>query len=176
MANQTKKTAETAKNEARKAEDFGKQAAERMEKSGKEAADRMTAMFGDANERAKSAMERGARFFEEMTELARGNVEAFVESSKVAAKGFESVGQEVAEYGRKNFEDASSAMKRFAEIRSPAEFFKLQSDYARTAFDNGVAQSARISENMIKLSNEAIEPISNRYAVAAEKARNAVAG
>ena len=39
------------------------------------------ALFGDINERAKTAVERSARALEEMTDLTRGNVEALVASS-----------------------------------------------------------------------------------------------
>ena len=36
--------------------------------------------------------------FEDINEFNKGNVEALVESSKIAAKGFETLGQDAAEY------------------------------------------------------------------------------
>lgn len=139
------------------------------------AADQFKTVFGDVNERAKAAVERSAKIAEELADLTRGNVEALVASSKVAAKGVESLSQEAAEYSRKSFEDASSAFKSFAEVKSPTDFFKLQSDFARAAFDSAVAESARLSETMLKLAGEVAEPITSRYNVAAERVKSLAA-
>ncbi len=139
------------------------------------AADQFKTVFGDVNERAKVAVERSAKIVEEVADLTRGNVEAFVASSKVAAKGVETLSQEAAEYSRKSFEEASTALKSLAEVKSATDFFKLQGDYARAAFDNAVAESARFSETMLKLAGEVAEPITSRYNVAAERAKTLAA-
>ncbi len=137
--------------------------------------DRTQAVFGDLNERAKVSMERSSKIVEEMTDLTRGNVEALVASSKVAARGIETLGQEVAEFGRRSFEDASAVVKNFSEVRSPTDFFRLQSDYARSAFDNIVSESSKMSEAVLKLAGEVAEPITSRYSVAAERVKNIAA-
>jgi phasin family protein len=138
-------------------------------------ADNVQALFGEANERARVQIERNTRFAEELTELGRGNVEAFVASGKIAAKGAETLGQEVAEYGRKSFEKASAALKAFAEVKSPTDFFRLQSEFARTQFDSLVAETSRLSETVIKLAGDVAEPLAGRYTVAAEKVKAAAA-
>ena len=135
--------------------------------------DRVQAAFGDINERARTAMEKSTKLVEEMTDLAKGNIEAVVASSKVAARGVETLSQEAADYGRRSFEQASNAFKSFAEVKSPTEFFKLQSDFARSAFDGAVAETSKMSEAMIKLAGEVAEPISSRYAIAAERVKTA---
>jgi phasin family protein len=131
------------------------------------------AMFAEMNERAKAAVEKNTKLVGEMTELAKGNVEALVESGKIAAKGFESIGQDAAEYSRKQFEQATATMKSLAAVKSPADFFKLQSDYVRTAFDSMVAETSKTTEAMIKLAGDAAQPVSNRVAVAMEKVKTA---
>jgi phasin family protein len=138
-------------------------------------AERVQAAFGDVNARAKTAMERNTRFAEELTELGRGNVEAMVASTKIAAKGLETVGQEVAEYGRKSFEDASAALKSFADVKSPADFFRLQGEFVRSQFDSAVAETSKLSEVAIKLAGEMTQPLTNRATVAAERVRTVVA-
>ena len=137
--------------------------------------DRSQAMFGDMNERAKQSMERSTRIVEEMTDLTRGNVEALVASSRVAARGLETLTQEAAEFGRRSFEEASAAVRSFAEVRSATDLFRLQSDFARSAFDNMVAESSKMSEAMIKLAGDVAEPITSRYSVAAERVKNMAA-
>lgn len=137
------------------------------------AADRIQAVFGDVTDRAQSAVEKSTKLVEELTELTKGNVEAIVASSKLAAKGVETLGQEAADYGRRSFEEASAALKSFAEVKSPTDFFKLQGDYARSAFDSWVGQSSKASEAVLKLAGEVAEPITSRYAVAAERVKSA---
>jgi len=137
--------------------------------------ERTQALFGDMNGRAKEGVERSTKIVGEMTDLTRGNVEAIVASSKVAARGIETLSQEVAEYGRRSFEEASAAVKNIAEVRSATDFFRLQSDYARTAFDSMIAESSKMSEAMMKLAGEVAEPITSRYSVAAERVKNIAA-
>ncbi len=127
------------------------------------------AMFAEANERAKGAMEKGAQFFAELTEFNKGNVEALVESSKIAARGFESMGQDAAAFARSSWEHGSAAMRTLATAKSPTEFLKLQAEFAREAFDTAVAQGSRSTEASLKLAGEIAQPISNRVALAAEK-------
>lgn len=139
------------------------------------AAEQFKTVFGDVNERAKAAAERSAKIVEELADLTRGNVEALVASSKIAAKAVETLSQDAAEYSRKSFEDASATFKSFAEVKSATDLFKLQGDFARAAFDSAVAESARFSEALVKLAGDVVEPINSRYTVAAERVKTLAA-
>jgi phasin family protein len=127
------------------------------------------AMFADLSTRAKGAMEKSAAAFEDANAFAKGNIEAIVESSKIAAKGAETLGHEVSAYAKASFEGATEAMKTLAAAKSPTEFMKLQGDYMRTAFDTLIADSARSTEMMMKMAGEITQPLSNRVALATEK-------
>lgn len=135
----------------------------------KDAAEKGQAYFAEFSAKAKAAAEKGAKAFEEMNEFGKGNVEALVESGKIAAKGFEALGQGYADYARKQFEGTTAAFKGFAAVKSPTEFFKLHSDFVRGQFDSFVAESSKNTEAMIKLAGDVAKPISNRVALAAEK-------
>lgn len=135
------------------------------------ATNKAQALFGEWNERTKAAVEKSTKLVEEANDFAKGNVEALVESGRIAAKGFEGLGQDAAEYSRKSFESATAALKNLATVKSPADFFRLQSDYFRGAFDSYVAEASKNTEALIKLASDAAQPLSNRVAVAAEKAK-----
>ena len=141
--------------------------------TGDSAVEGVQALFGDVGERARGAVEKSTKLVEELTELAKGNVEAIVASSKLAAKGAEILGQQGADYGRRSFEEASAALKSFAEVKSATDFFRLQNDYVRSAFDGWVAESSKASEAVLKLAGEVAEPITSRYAVTAERVKSA---
>lgn len=129
------------------------------------------AFFADFNDRAKAAVEKSTALVAEANEFAKGNLEAVVESGKIAAKGFESLGQDAAEYSRKSFETATAALKSMSAVKSPTELFKLQGDFFRTSFDSYVAEASKGTEALIKLASDASQPLSNRVAVAAEKVK-----
>ncbi len=140
-----------------------------------QAAEQIRAAMGNANEQSKAAMEKSARVAEELADLTRGNIEALVASQKTAAKYAETLSQGAADYGRRSFEEASAALKSFAEVKSPTDLFRLQSEYARSAFDQLVAESARVSETVVKMTGDVVEPITSRYSVAAERIKTLAA-
>lgn len=139
----------------------------------KDAQAKATEMFNEFNTRAKAAVERSTKLVEEMNDFNKGNIEALVESGRVAAKAAETIGQQAADAARKNFEEAQVALKKFASVKTPTEFFQLQGDYARGAFDALIADASKNSETFLKLAGDVFQPISNRFAVAAEKIKKA---
>ena len=153
---------ETLNNTVSKAQEATQQAAQ-------QATEQFRGALNDANERGKVAIEKGARFVEELADLTRGNLEAFVASQKTAAKYVETLTQGAADYSRRSFEEASTALRSFSEAKSPTDMFRLQSDLARSAFDSMVSESARVSETVVKMTGEVAEPITSRYSVAAER-------
>lgn len=136
---------------------------------GDKATQQTQAMFADAQDRTKGAVEKGQKFLAELTEFNKGNIEALVESSKIAARGFEAMSQDAMATAKSTFEEASQAMQTLATVKSPTEFMKLQADFARSAFDAMVQQASRRTEASLKLAGEVAQPISNRVALAAEK-------
>lgn len=130
-------------------------------------------MFADMNDRVKNAMGRGPALFAEMGELTRGNVEALVESGRVAVRGMERMGQEGADYARRSFETMTANMRALASAKSPTEFVRLQAEQTRAAFDQAVAQTSHTTEAMLKLAGEVAQPIGNRVAIVADRVKTA---
>ena len=56
-----------------------------------DATNRAQAMWGDMSTRTKQAVEKSTKLFEEMNDFNKGNIEAVVESSRVAAKAAETL-------------------------------------------------------------------------------------
>ena len=121
------------------------------------------------------AMERNTRLMSEMGDLARGNMEAAVQSSRIAAEGVQAIGREAVEFGRKSFEGFSSTVKQLAEAKTPADVLRLQGEWARQSFDMAVSAGAQMSERMVKLAGESTQPLQNRVAVATQKMQGATA-
>lgn len=151
------------------------EALETTKKFTEDAKARVQSLVTEFNDKAKAAMEKSSKTFEELNDLTKGNLEAIVESSRIAAKGVETIGQNAAEYGRVSFEKTSQTLKSFASVKSPAEFFQLQSELVTSAFDTMASETAKTSETVLKLAGDIAQPISNRVAVVSDKLKTLAA-
>lgn len=140
-----------------------------------EAKARIQTAFADINDKTKVALEKSSKAFEEMGDITKGNLEAMVESSKIAAKGVETLSQGAADFGRKSFEKSSATMKSFASVKTPSEFFQLQSELLATTLDSFASEAAKNSEALLKLVNEVSQPLSNRVSVVTDKMKSIAA-
>ncbi len=140
-----------------------------------EAKTRVQSAVAEMNEKAKVAMEKSAKAIEEFGELTKGNFDAIVESSRIAAKGVETMSQEAVEFGRRSFEKSSSTFKSFAAVKTPAEFFQLHSELVSATLDSFASEAARNSETVLKLVGDVSKPISNRVAIVSEKVKSLAA-
>ena len=132
-------------------------------------------LFAEANERGQEAVKRSQKVAEELADLARANVEALVESGRVAAEGARSIGQDVVATSRDGVEQAADVIRSLAEAKSPTEYLQLQGEFARASFDRFVAESAKLTETMVKVAGEAFQPLSNRATANAERFNTLVA-
>jgi len=132
-------------------------------------------LFAEANERGQELAKKTQKVAEELAYLARANVEAVVEASRVAAEGAKTIGQDVVATSRDGVEQAADAIRSLAEAKSPTEYLQLQSEFARASFDRAVAESSRFTESLVKLAGEAFQPISNRATANAERFNTLVA-
>ena len=136
---------------------------------------KLESVYADLNEKAKASVEKSTKAIEEMSDLAKGNVEALVESGKIAAKGIEGLGQEAVDYSRKNLEKATATMKSFSSVKTPTEFFQLQSAFISSSFDDFTKEAAKSSEAMIKLAGDIASPLTARVTVVTDKVKSLAA-
>lgn len=126
-------------------------------------------LFTEASVRGEEAAKRSRKAAEELADLYRGNLDAFVEAGKIAATGAQSIGQDLAVKSRDSLEQTANTVRSFAEAKSPTELLQLQSDFARTAFDRFVEDSSALTESFVKLAGEAFQPLSSRASANVEK-------
>ena len=138
-------------------------------------ADKYQQFVAEAGERTQQFAAKSQKAAEELTDLAKANVEAIVEAGRIYAGGAKALGQDVIASGREGIEQASDAVKTLAEAKSPAEFFQIQSDLARASFDRLVAETSKLTERVVKLAGEAAEPLQTRASLNAERINSLVA-
>ncbi len=131
--------------------------------------------YADFNEKAKGHVEKSTKAIEELSDIAKGNVEALVESGKIAAKGIETLGQEAVDYSKKNFEKATASFKSFSTVKTPTEFFQLQSQLFSSSFDEFTKEAAKNSEAFIKLAGDVAQPLTARMTLVTDKVKSLAA-
>lgn len=129
----------------------------------------LSTIVTEIKDKAKAAYEKGSSLAGEVGEFTKGNLEAFVESGKILASGAQEIGRDYVDESKSAFETLTADLKKIAAVKSPTEFFQLQGELTRRNFDSAIAFGSKSSEKFVKLSNEALAPISNRVSVAVEK-------
>jgi phasin family protein len=107
--------------------------------------------------------------YEEFSQLSKENIDAFVKSGTVVAKGFEEAGKAWIDFTRRSFETSVETAKAVMGAKDLREVVDVQSDFARTSFDSLVNEGSKLSELGVKVANEALEPIQSRINVTVEK-------
>jgi phasin family protein len=141
---------------------------ETVEKTAKEAQAKAADFFADMREKAAEAAEKGKKVAADAAEFNKANIEAMIEAGKIAAKGAQEMGKTNMDYAKKNFEEVQAMVKEVTSVKNPTDFVKLQGEWMRKGFDTAVAQGSKNTEAMVKLANDMFQPISNRFAVAAD--------
>ncbi len=136
---------------------------------------KMETAYADFNEKAKAGVEKSTKAIEELSDLTKGNVEAMVESGKICAKGIETMGQEAVDYGRKSFEKATASFKSFSTVKTPTEFFQLQSQLMSSSFDEFAKEAAKSSEAFMKLAGDVAQPLTARVTLVTDKVKSLAA-
>ena len=127
----------------------------------------------DAAAKAKTYAEKSQVGLGEVGAFAKGNVEAMVQSTKILASGMQEMGKGYVAEAKTAFETMTTDAKDLASAKSPTEFFEKQNAILKKNFDAAVAKSSKSSEAMLKLVNEAFQPLSTRMSLAMEKVKKA---
>lgn len=122
-----------------------------------------------AREQIEKASQTAYKSFEEMSKLQKDNWDAVVAASQIWAKGAEVIGKAWMGFAQESMENAASAAKALVGVKSLREAVDLQTDLAKGNFDKFVAESTKISETVVKVANDAMEPIAARMNVNVEK-------
>ena len=122
--------------------------------------------FSDIQGKAKTAYAKGTEVAGEAGAFTKGNVEALVESGKILTTGLKEMGTGLVAEGKGAFETLTADVKELVSAKTPADFFKLQSDLLRKQFDATVAFNSKQSEAVVKLAKEAVAPVSGRVSLA----------
>lgn len=125
--------------------------------------------FADLQAKAKANLAKGQAALAEANAFAKGNLEAVVESSKLATAGLQELTGEFIAESKAAFETLSAEAKDLAAVKSPTDFFKLHSELTLKHFDEAIAYGSKQSEKLVKFASDVSAPLTARFSLAVEK-------
>lgn len=127
----------------------------------------------ESQDKVKLALAKSTGLAGEYGELAKGNVEALVESGKILAAGLQDMGSDLVAETKTAIETVTADVKQLTGVKSPTEFVKVQADIMRRNMDQAVALTSKNSEALLKLASDTFGPLSGRFNFMVEKFRKA---
>ena len=136
-------------------------------KVGKKSVEQALSMSKEQVGKASEAFFKG---YDDVSAMNKESVDAVVKAGEVLTKGSETVGKAYFEFAQASVEASVEAAKAMMSAKTPKDFFDIQSEYARTNFDKFLAESTRLSEMSVKVTNEAFDPLKAQVNGSFEKA------
>jgi phasin family protein len=101
---------------------------------------------------------------EMMQKYGKSQVEALTTASSTFTKGLQQIAEETAGFSKKHFETSSAALQELLGAKSVEKAIEIQTNFAKTSFENLVAQSTKVGELYTSLVTEALKPAEQIFA------------
>lgn len=125
--------------------------------------------FGVTRTTVQEGMEKAMKSAEEFVSFSQGNVEAVVTSSQIWTSGMQDLSKHVAATAQASLDETFATFKAMASVKSLRDAIELQTAFARSAIEKTVAESGKLTDASLKLTEQALAPITARVSVAVEK-------
>ncbi|MGV6874915.1 phasin family protein [Pseudochelatococcus sp. B33] len=96
--------------------------------------------------------------YENVQKFGKDQIETSLKAFGAVSKGLQGIAAELADYTKKSFEEGTSALEKLVAAKSLDKAIEIQTDYAKTTYENFVAESTKIGELYTDLAKEAFKP------------------
>jgi phasin family protein len=103
---------------------------------------------------------------EELVAIGKDNLEAMTTSGKIWAAGVQDLSTQFAATAKASLEESVAAFKALTTVKSVREAIDLQATYSKNAVAKALAESSKLTEASLKLTEQAMAPLTARVAVA----------
>jgi phasin family protein len=106
---------------------------------------------------------------EEFVAFGQANLEAFMKSGQIWSAGVQELTKQMATTAKASFEESVTSLKAMSTAKSVKEALEMQSTFAKAALEKAMAESNKLTDASIKLTEQTLAPITARVTVAVEK-------
>jgi hypothetical protein len=97
--------------------------------------------------------------FPDIKAFGKAPFEAFTAATASSTKGLQAIAAETTDYSKKSFEKSRAHFEKLMGVKKIDEAIQLQSDFAKSAYEDFVAQATKIGDMYSTLAKEAFKPI-----------------
>lgn len=135
----------------------------------KEGIEKATKGLESSQAKLKEGVEKAVKTSEELLAFSQGNLEAFVKATQIYATGFQDLSKHIAASSKASIEESVAFSKSLIGVKSVKEAVDLQTGYAKSSIEKAVAESNKLTDATVKLTEQAIAPLTARISLAVEK-------
>ena len=103
---------------------------------------------------------------EDIQKFTKDQMDAATAATTTLTKGLQTIAAEATDYSKKSFEKTSSTFEQLMAAKTPDAAFKIQSEFAKTAYEGFVAQATKMGELYTNFAKEAFKPVESAFAKA----------
>ncbi|MGD9657050.1 MAG: phasin family protein [Methylocystis sp.] len=97
--------------------------------------------------------------FDSVQKLGKEQFEAVSAAAAAMTKGWQSIAAETTDYSKKSFEKSRVLAEKLIAVKKLDEALQLQSDYAKTAYEDFLAEATKLGELYTSMAKEVFKPI-----------------
>jgi hypothetical protein len=97
--------------------------------------------------------------FESVQQLGKEQFEAVSAAAAAVTKGWQSIAAETTDYSKKSFEKSRLLAEKLITVKKIDEALALQSDFAKSAYEDFIAEATKIGELYTSIAKEVFKPI-----------------
>jgi len=125
--------------------------------------------YTETQAKMKEGVEKVMKTAEEIVSFNQGNVEAMVKSGQIWAAGMQDIGKQMAATAQASFDETMATFKALTSVKSLKDAFDLQSNFARATLEKTLAESGKLTDASLKLTEQTLAPLTARMSLAVEK-------
>ncbi|MEM6615950.1 MAG: phasin family protein [Pseudomonadota bacterium] len=106
--------------------------------------------------------------FDNMQKASKENMDTMMETFGTFSKSVQAIAVEVADYQKKAFEDTTAAAEKMMGAKSLDKVLEVQSEYAKSTYEEMVSQATKMSELYMDLAKDTYKPFESMIPKAAK--------
>jgi hypothetical protein len=91
--------------------------------------------------------------------MGKEQFEAVSAAAAAVTKGWQSIAAETTDYSKKSFEKSRVLAEKLIAVKKLDEALQLQSDFAKSAYEDFLAEATKLGELYTSMAKEAFKPI-----------------
>lgn len=118
--------------------------------------------FNTGADAFKAGFDKAIAGYDNVVGYGKDTAEALIKSAAVAGKGAETLHNEIYAYAKQSMEDSIAAGKAILGAKSVHEAIEVQTGYAKSAFENYVAELTKFNQLFTTAAKDSFAPLQSR--------------